>query len=73
MNDQCQKRKSLKEKDLGCPTQAAERKFDQGTNWKISSHCSIASMKHQEKVPIGDCPGTGSISFSATEGCVYGG
>jgi len=25
------------------------------------------------KVPIGDCPGTRSILFSATEGCVYGG
>jgi hypothetical protein len=68
MTDPLQKRKSLKEKDLGCPRQGAERKFDQGTNWKSRSHCLVASMKHQE-----NCPVTGSIPFSATEGCVYGG
>jgi hypothetical protein len=48
--------------------QGAERKFDQGTDWKSSSHCLMASMKHQE-----NCLVTGSIPFSATEGCVYGG
>jgi hypothetical protein len=73
MTDQLQKRKSLKEKDLGCPRQGAERKFDQRTNWKSSFTLFGGKYEASGKLPRGDCPVTGSIPFSATEGCVYGG